>query len=255
MEVIKSQSNRWIKLAKSLKHRKHREREQLFLAEGLKFLDCGHKPHALLMREDVQLPERFREKLKSLGQCVLTVSPSIFAQMTSQEHSQGLLFLFRIPKPEEIASDRIITLDGIQDPGNMGTIIRTADAAGFRDVLLSERTVDIYNEKSVRATMGSILHLSFHRMKTEEILNYLQKQRYKIFATSLDRDSLPYDSMRLSDKNAWIFGSEGKGISEKFLEKADEKLHIPLYGKAESLNVATACGIILYKIRELENRR
>ena len=150
-----------------------------------------------------------------------------------------------------ILNNNIVVLDKIGDPGNLGTIIRVADAGGFKDILLTKGSVDCWNEKVVRSSMGSILNMNILYLEEEEMISFLKEKGYKMEVTALDKTSIEYTQMSLSEKNAIIFGSEGNGVSQRFLEISDEKLIIPIYGIAESLNVAMACGIILYKTREI----
>ena len=147
---------------------------------------------------------------------------------------------------------QLIILDDIQDPGNLGTIIRLVDASGFSDIILTKNSVDYYNEKVVRSSMGSIFHVNLHTMEKIEIVDYLKKQQYNIVVTSLQEDSIPYMEMSLDERNAFVFGNEGHGVSKEFLDIADEKVIIPISGQAESLNVAMALGILLFYSRDLK---
>lgn len=133
----------------------------------------------------------------------------------------------------------------------MGTIIRVADASGFKDIILTKGSVDCYNEKCVRSSMGSIFNMNIIYMEEETLLRYLKENNYKLHVTALESNSIEYTKMKLDNKNAIIFGSEGNGVSKTFLKSANEIIIIPIYGSAESLNVAIASGIILYKIKEL----
>ena len=142
-------------------------------------------------------------------------------------------------------------MDKVSDPGNLGTIIRTVDASGFKDIILTTGSVDCYNEKTIRSTMGSIFNVRISYLDEDKMIEFLREKNYKLIATALDKTSVPYTEMKLANKNAIIFGNEGNGIGEKLLKEADEKVIIPIYGTAESLNVAMACGIIIYKVREL----
>ena len=164
--------------------------------------------------------------------------------------------LYRLTEGKKDAlSSNLVILDGVSDPGNLGTILRISDAAGFNDIILTKGSADCYNEKVVRSSMGSIFNLNILYMEKDELLIYLKEHNYKIYTTALDKTSIQYTDMILSEKNAFIFGNEGNGVSELFLKNCDNKIIIPIYGTAESLNVAMASGIILYKTRELLNKR
>ncbi len=252
MDYINSLENNTIKKIKKLKIKKYREEEQLFTAEGRKFLDFTFEPEIIIFREDYEITREVELKLEKFQCRKIIVSEKVFAQLTSQENSQGVIVVYPYIKGTiQKLQNNIVVLDKIGDPGNLGTIIRVADAAGFKDMLLTKGSVDCYNEKVVRSSMGSILNMNIIYMEEEELIVLLKKEEYKIEVTALDTDSVPYTQMKLAEKNAIVFGSEGDGVSQNFLKICDEKIIIPIYGIAESLNVAIASGIILYKTKEI----
>ncbi|MGL6099858.1 MAG: TrmH family RNA methyltransferase, partial [Fusobacteriaceae bacterium] len=124
---------------------------------------------------------------------------------------------------------------------------------GFNDILLTKGSVDCYNDKVVRSSMGSIFSMNLIYMEESDILSLLEEREYKSFVTALAKDSIDYNMVKLVNRNAIVFGNEGQGVSDNFLKIADNKVIIPIYGTAESLNVAVASGIMLYKVRELLN--
>lgn len=251
MLEINSKDNNLFKRIKKLKQKKYREQEKLFLAEGIKFLDFSKEPNYIFIDSDFDFSV-IQERLNKFSCDKYILSSQLFKQLTSQENSQGviLVYSFNEYSLEEI-EDNIIVLDKVSDPGNLGTIIRTVDAAGFKDIILTTGSVDCYNEKTIRSTMGSIFNVRITYLTEERMVEFLKEKNYKLIATALDKTSIPYTEMSLSNKNAIIFGNEGNGIGKSLLDIADEKVIIPIYGTAESLNVAMACGIILYKVREL----
>ncbi|WP_300362130.1 RNA methyltransferase [Fusobacterium sp.] len=251
MLEINSKDNNLFKRIKKLKQKKYREQEKLFLAEGIKFLDFSKEPNYIFIDSDFDFSV-IQERLNKFSCDKYILSSQLFKQLTSQENSQGviLIYSFNEYSLEEI-EDNIIVLDKVSDPGNLGTIIRTVDAAGFKDIILTTGSVDCYNEKTIRSTMGSIFNVRITYLTEERMVEFLKEKNYKLIATALDKTSIPYTEMSLSNKNAIIFGNEGNGIGKNLLDIADEKVIIPIYGTAESLNVAMACGIILYKVREL----
>ena len=252
MDYINSLENSTIKKIKKLKIKKYREEEQLFLAEGRKFLDFDFQPHMLIFHEKYEITVEVEQKIGKFQCRKIIVSDKVFAQLTSQENSQGVIIVYPMVKGDiENLRNNIVVLDKIGDPGNLGTIIRVADAAGFKDILLTKGSVDCWNEKVVRSSMGSILNMNIAYLETDELLTLLKERGYKIEVTALEEDSIEYTKMSLEEKNAIVFGSEGDGVSSEFLRRCDEKLIIPIYGTAESLNVAMACGIILYKVKEI----
>lgn len=252
MEKIISSENSTFKKLKKLKNKKYREEFQLFLAEGRKFLDFDTVPEYILFREGVE--EDFLERIEKFQGKTRTIvlDEKIFKELTAQESSQGVILVYKHKETDlDSLSNNIVVLDRVADPGNLGTIIRLCDAAGFKDILMVKGTADIYNEKVVRSSMGSILSMNLVYLEESEILSLISERDYQLLVTALDSTSIPYTSLKLQDKNAIVFGSEGSGVSGNFLRKANEKIIIPIYGSAESLNVGVASGIILYKIREI----
>lgn len=253
MEFINSLDNSTIKRIKKLKQRKYREEEKKFLAEGRKFLDFDYQPELIILKENFEEIENINQKLEKFNCRKLVVNDKIFKELTSQENSQGVILVYPYCTSDiNSLQKNIVILDKVQDPGNLGTIIRVADAAGFKDILLTKGSVDCYNEKCVRSSMGSIFNMNIIYMEEVALLKYLKENNYKLQITTLEKNSIEYTQMILADKNAIVFGSEGNGVSKEFLNSADECVIIPIYGSAESLNVALASGIILYKVKELE---
>ena len=257
MIFIDSKENNTLKKIKKLKTKKYREVEKKFLAEGTKFLDFETIPEIIIVDEKFYKNSENKnilEKIKKFEKSqVIILSENLFAQLSSQENSQGIILVYKYEENViENAGDNVIVLDRVGDPGNLGTIIRTADAAGFKDIILTKGSVDCYNEKTIRSTMGSIFNVRLYYAEEERLLNFLKEKNYKIISTVLSDDCIPYTEMKLEKKNAIVFGNEGSGIGENIVNHSDEKVIIPIYGTAESLNVAMACGIIIYKVRELQ---
>lgn len=255
VEHINSLENLTIKKIKKLKIKKYRESEKKFLAEGHKFLDFSYCPEIIVLRDDIIDDRKIINKIERFSCRKIVVDNRIFLQLSSQENSQGVILVYPYCDSDTNTIDLdVIVLDKIQDPGNLGTIIRVADAAGFKDIILSKGSVDCYNEKVVRSSMGSIFSMNIVYLEESEIIKILKEKNYKFIVTALEADSVEYTEMNLGKKNAIIFGSEGNGVGQNFLKTADETVIIPIYGSAESLNVAIASGIVIYKARELRNK-
>lgn len=252
MEKIISSENSNYKKFKKLKQKKYREELGLFLAEGHKFLDFCQIPEAIIIKDDC--PPEIRERAEKFQVKSYVLDSKLFRDLSSQENSQGIILVYKT-RAGEISEihDNIVILDRVADPGNLGTIIRLCDAAGFKDLLLTKGSVDCYNEKVVRSSMGSIFSMNIIYLDEGDVFNLLEEKHYKVFVTALTEDSISYTDIKLSHKNAIVFGNEGQGVSQNFLNEADEKVIIPIYGTAESLNVGVASGIMLYKVRELLN--
>lgn len=255
MEIIRSKENKLIKDLKKLKQKKYRDSEDKFLAEGLKFLDyLQYIPEMIIIREDILENNSYLDKISKFDVKKIFIDKKIFFELSSQENSQGILILYK-KKSFNIKnlSDDIVILDDVSDPGNLGTIIRICDAANFKDLILTKNSVDAYNEKVIRASMGSILNINIIYMEREDILKILKEKSYHSYATYLDKNSLHYNKVKIKNKNAIILGNEARGVGKDFLEIADKKIIIPILGNAESLNVAVASALVLYKFRELQN--
>ena len=142
----------------------------------------------------------------------------------------------------------VVVLDGVQDPGNAGTIVRTADAAGADAVVCLEDTIDVFSAKAVRASMGSVFHVPVVRNVSRTALcEFLQQGRVRLLVADLDEAAQPYYAADYSGRLALAFGNEGNGVSDEVRRMAEAKLFIPMVGKAESLNVATAVALVLYE--------
>lgn len=136
----------------------------------------------------------------------------------------------------------------MQDPGNVGTIIRTADAAGYDGVFISQHSADIYNLKTLRSMQGSHFHLPVYRVKTADFLDLAKQIQLPVLATTLSRDSIDYRELAPMTDFVLVLGNEGQGISQQMMDKADQLVHISMKGRAESLNVAVAAGILIFTL-------
>jgi len=146
----------------------------------------------------------------------------------------------------DYTEDVIVVLDGIQDPGNLGTILRTIDSVGLKQVIVSKETADSYNPKVVRSTMGAIFRVKvIESNNLLDTLKNMKKHKYKIMATSLETDNSIYDVDY--NKKVIVIGNEANGVEKEILEYADEKIKIPMLGKTESLNASVATAVILYE--------
>ncbi|WP_064612451.1 TrmH family RNA methyltransferase [Streptobacillus moniliformis] len=252
-DVIVSTDNRYYKLIKKLNDKKYRDESGVFLAEGEKFLEEKNNFSKVIVKESKYM--YYEEKYNISKYENLTIlSDKLFDNISTQNNSQGILFIYskHLSNLSELSGDLII-LDAIQDPGNIGTIIRTLVAANYRTLILTKSSVDVYSPKVVRATMGGIFNVNIIYEEKENIIRFLKENGYNIISTALSKESIDYREVELKkDKNAYIFGNEGGGVSDEFLEISHQKAIIPIYGKIESLNVSIALGIFLYKMRELD---
>ena len=137
-------------------------------------------------------------------------------------------------------------LDRVQDPGNAGTIVRTADAAGFTGVIFGAGSVDPYNDKVLRSMQGSHFHLPIYQTDLSSVITYFNEHQYPVYGTALDVRAKDFRDVSATENMALILGNESKGVSKEILEITSDNLYIPIYGKSESLNVAVAAGILIY---------
>lgn len=251
MLYINSKENNTFKKIKKLKQKKYRDIEKLFLAEGIKFLDFSENPKYIIIDEGFDY-KKIEDRIEKFNCEKIILPSSLFSNISSQENSQGiiLVYSYEVNNIKNIG-DNVIVLDKVSDPGNLGTIIRTVDAAGLKDIILTKGSVDAYNEKTIRSTMGSIFNVNLYYIDEKSLIDFLHLNNYKMISATLEKDSILYNQMKLTEKNAIIFGNEGNGISRNIIDMSHEKIIIPIYGSAESLNVAMACGIIVYKAKEL----
>lgn len=247
MNVIKSKENQLYKKIKKLKTKKYRDEYREFLAEGLKILQYTKVYSEIIIKESKL--SSFSEYLEGDNSTIF--SDNLFDEISTQENSQGIIFV--IPYLNNFIdkhTNDLIILDQIQDPGNLGTIIRVVDAVGLKNIVMLKGSCDIYNDKVVRSSMGSLFNVNIEYFDYAELIEYLAINKFNVLSTALTDESKDYNSMNLCEKNAIIFGNEGVGISSKLLDISSSKLIIPIYGKAESLNVSVASGIFLYKYIE-----
>jgi len=259
-EVITSSQNKFIKMAASLKEKKFRDDLGLFIIEGVRLVEeaaqANWQVEMCIYITEAKEDKRVQEVLLLLHSknCrILEVSSAIYGRITEVNQPQGIMAIMK--KREYRLADSIadvekpffVVLDEVQDPGNVGTIIRTAVAAGCTGIILTKGCADIFAAKVVRASMGSLFHIPiFEGLSQEEVVNYLEKYDIGIMTTSLESSTI-YFQVDFNQPVAVVFGNEGNGVGRKLLEKSKERLYIPLLGNVESLNVAASAAIILYE--------
>lgn len=243
--MIVSKDNSQIKHIRQLSQKKYRDEYKEFIVEGIKIVQ-----EAIEENENIQLvvicEELLKKQIDTKKFKVEYVNKSIFELISDTVTPQGILAVIKEKEPQEITSQVLFALDDIQDPGNMGTIIRTLDAAGIKDLIISKESADIYNPKVTRSTMGAIYRVNVIRENLKSKLIELQEKGYKIVVTSLATDKYYYD-VDYDEKMIIVIGNEGKGVSQEISEITDIKTKIPMLGKAESLNASIATGILAYE--------
>lgn len=255
--MITSGSNAKVKQVVRWKDKAGERREAgIFLTEGFKLFQeaPADSIREVYLSEDAAEraaadPELWN-KLQRIGW--ETVSGEVFQKMSDTRTPQGILCVVKRPiytLDGLLAESKplLTVLDGIQDPGNLGTIVRTGEGAGITGVIMGSGTVDIFNPKTIRATMGSVFRVPFVYVDDlEEAVLQMKQKSIRIFAAHLSGETY-YDSFSYREGTAFLIGNEGKGLSAGLTELADDLLRIPMEGKVESLNAAVAAALLLYE--------
>ncbi|OIJ10989.1 RNA methyltransferase [Anaerobacillus arseniciselenatis] len=253
MERIESVKNAKIKSVKKLHTRKGREKLGSFFIEGEHLVEEAIKSNVIIneifVEENFQIPQSWN--VTDIP--IYIVPDKIMKEISETETPQGVVAVCELlgRKPLTVQDDgKYLLIDQVQDPGNLGTIIRTADSAGLSGVILGAGTVDVYNSKVIRSTQGSLFHLPVVKADLVEWVEKLQNKNIPIYGTALNENAKVYNSVPPQQSFALIVGNEGSGLSGQLLKLTTDNLYIPIYGKAESLNVSIATGILLYHLRK-----
>ena len=281
--MIISLNNGRIKHAIQLKEKSRiRNEEGLFVAEGFKMLEEAplSKIREIYCREDVwqKMEESYRkaplDKLSGIyekimtcekqGTIVETVTEEVFRKLSDTQTPQGIFFLMEKMtydltvllkragerKEQEGKRPLFLILEDIQDPGNLGTMIRTGEGAGVDGILMSKGTVDIYNPKTIRSTMGSLYRVPFlYTGDLKQTIEQLQKAGIRVYAAHL-KGTKSYREADYAEGAAFLIGNEGNGLKEETAALADEYIRIPMQGKLESLNAAVAAALLMYEVAD-----
>lgn len=255
MQQITSKENKIIKHIIKLKEKKYRKEYNEYIIEGAKIVQEAIQEKAkikqIIISENAINTDLIQNHLKEELQKIdyIQVPSNIFKLISEVEKPQGILAIIEKEKQEEnidVNQDIILALDDLQDPGNLGTIIRTTDSVGLKQILISKGTTEAYNPKVIRSTMGAIFRVKIIECENlKETLKRLQKNNFKIMVTDLNTDKSIYD-IKLQ-KKVIIIGNEANGVSEEIKNIADTRAIIPMFGKTESLNASIATGVILYE--------
>ena len=245
MTIITSKANSVVKNAKKLHQKKYRK--TAYLIEGWHLFE--EAVQAGVMIEKIFALENYRDQLAAFPQTVW-VSEDILLDLADSQTPQGIVAV--VQKEEVGQADfrqgKFLFLEDVQDPGNVGTIIRTADAAGFTGVIVSDKSADIYSLKTLRSMQGSHFHLPIYRMSSQRLLVEAKEAAIPVLATTLSKDSIDYRELPPIENFVLVMGNEGQGISPLMAESADQLVHISMKGQAESLNVAVAAGILIFHL-------
>lgn len=249
METITSRQNALMThLRKLAASRTYRRTCGEYLCDGVKMLDEALKWGAPLVTavfsESVDAPELPE------GVRAVRVPHDVMRSISPMETPQGALFTVKLPQPalpERLHGAHYLVLDGVQDPGNVGTILRTADAFGCEAVFLVNACADVYNPKTARATMGAVFRIPTYSCTVDELCALLARSELPLYGTALREDTEDLRAVSLT-RAAMAIGSEGRGLSEALLSRCEKTLKIPMQPRCESLNAAMAAGVVLWEM-------
>lgn len=269
IKEITSKDNAIFKLIKSLKVRKHRIREALFVVEGPKQVveaeTSRYDLKYLVVRQDrlgcLKDYDLF-DRVDRYACTVISMDERLFKQISDTENNQGILavlsyeplsekdFMMEVP-----SGSNVLVLDKLQDPGNIGTIIRTAEGAGFKGIILLKGSGDVFSPKSIRAAGGAMLRMTVTMINDAATLRRLSCEFSKRLIVSDVESGLAYYDVDLSENIFLVMGNEGHGVSKEILDMADIRINIPTDGALESLNVATAGAVLMMdSLRQSKNK-
>ncbi|RFU70710.1 RNA methyltransferase [Peribacillus saganii] len=250
MKYIQSAKNPTVKQWKKLLSKKERDNSGKYLIEGFHLVEEALKEQDIIQEvivsEGTELPVGFQLN----GVEVTYVSEEVMKAISDTESPQGIAAICeqKALSINNIEGKTFLLIDAVQDPGNIGTMIRTADAAGIDAVVLGNGCADPYNPKVIRSTQGSIFHLPVIKGDLLDFIGQMKQKDIPVYGTSLE-NAASFDQAAKSDRFALIVGNEGGGVSKELLANTDMNLYIPIHGRSESLNVAVAAGILLYHLR------
>lgn len=247
MEQLTSLKNPRVQSWRALKDRKARKEQQCFLVEGRKMVEEALQSSFTL---EAVLVDEAHQDLAGLADSVpaYLLPEHVLAAVCDTKTPQGVAAVVRLPASTALRG-RIVAMDGVQDPGNVGTIIRTADAAGFDGVLLSGQCADVFSPKVLRATMGSVFHLPI--CVTEDLprdLACMAAEGVSVISSQLDGEPFYGAVQGMSERFCLVIGNEGNGVSDEVKVVATHHLKLPMRGRAESLNASVAAGIMIYEL-------
>lgn len=256
IEKITSLTNEKIKLATSLKEKKYRDEYGLFVGEGVRFaemaINSDFETVSVFFEAKLTETERGKiliESLQKKAVNIYEVAEKNMKKIANTKTPQGVFIIIkqkRFSFSDVKSANFIVVLDEVKDPGNVGAIIRLADAVGAGGVVLLKNSADAYSDKVVRASMGSVFNIPvLQNIDKRELLNFAKEQNLKVYATKMSGVSCYEKDFK--GGGIFVFGSESEGVSAEILNAA-ENISLPMKGKAESLNVATAASAVLYEV-------
>ena len=255
MQTITSKDNELIKHIRKLKDKKYRDESNEYVVEGVKLVEEAVKENAkikqIIVCEDTtrtyEIPTHIMIEIAKY-ECI-SVSDKIFNIITQVTNPQGIMAIIEKNAQNakiDYTQDIIVVLDDVQDPGNLGTILRTVDSIGLNQIIVSKGTADAFNSKVVRSTMGAIFRIKIIEVENlAQAIKEMRKHHFKLMVTSLQTKNSIYDID--FNKKIIVIGNEANGVSKEIQDMADEKAKIPMLGRTESLNASVAAGVVMYE--------
>ena len=255
MQTITSKDNELIKHIRKLKEKKYRDESNEYVVEGVKLVEEAVKENAkikqIIVCEDTtrtyEIPTHIMLEIAKY-ECI-SVSNKIFNIITQVTNPQGIMAIIEKNAQDaqiDYSQDIIVVLDDVQDPGNLGTILRTVDSIGLNQIIVSKGTADAFNSKVVRSTMGAIFRIKIIEVENlAQEIKEMRKHHFKLMVTSLQTKNSIYDID--FNKKIIVIGNEANGVSKEIQDMADEKAKIPMLGRTESLNASVAAGVVMYE--------
>ncbi len=237
MKQITSVNNEYIKELVKLKNKKYRDEKKLFIIEGYHLVEEAkdYLVEVLITKEE--------DKIDGINNVLVT--KDIINKIASSVTPQCIIGICRYIDQTSVTGTKILLLDNIQDPGNLGTLIRSSLGFGIDTIIASNDTVDLYNEKVIRATQGALFNINYIKGDLIKYINLLKKAGIEIIGTSL-KSCVPLSDIIITDKYGIVLGNEGSGVREEILNITDSNVIIEMSSKLESLNVAIAGSIIMH---------
>ncbi|EUJ44368.1 TrmH family RNA methyltransferase [Paenilisteria rocourtiae] len=252
MEMIKSTKNDRVKNWRKLQTKKGRQQEFSYLVEGFHLVEEALRQDGLVTELIIAPSVKIPEGWNTTNIPVFYVNKEVATSISETITDQGIFAVVKMEDPEimMLFGKKFLLLDGVQDPGNVGTLIRTADAAGYDAVVLGRGSADLYNPKVIRSTQGSHFHIPVLQANLLHWVERFEEEGVPIFGAVLDDTATKLQEVEPRETLALMVGNEGNGIQAELQTRLTHKVYIPIYGASESLNVAVAAGILMYGLRK-----
>lgn len=253
MKYIESKKNDEIKQLKKLSATKNIRKTGTYMIEGFHLVreaDQFEQEIVKLFVTEKYQDDRLAKKYYDIA---TVVSEDVANELSETKTPQGIFAVLKVQESDNLENitGKWVMLDDVQDPGNVGTIIRTADAAGYDGVITSLDSADFYQPKVQRSMQGSQFHLPIYRMDINKAINMAKESDLRVYGSEVNSNAKPYNELTKNDNFALVMGNEAHGITKEVLNETDENIYIPILGKAESLNVAVAAGVLMYGLQSL----